>query len=457
MSWPNWGSPIGTWFVKGLATLGLRENPLLNSGHIIGSSWTPYTVDPARETRDSSETSFLVEVVADTTKTKGSLTVYPYTLANRILFSTGKTATGVLVSGVNESLTGPRFVVSAKKEVILAAGALQSPQLLMVSGVGPKSTLSSFNIALVADRPGVGQNLQEHALVGMSFPVNVVTGSRLQTDPSFLATAVKDYYQNQSGPLTFAGGPLAFEKLPAATTPIKGLPTDWPELEYLVAEGSFLPDPKDGFHYGSMVAALAAPLSRGSVTIASPNMIVQPTFDLGLLARQEDADVLLIGFKRLRQLLGAMSAVVPGPDILPGPNVTTDEQIMGYIRASAGPVWHAAGTCAMGKSTDSNAVVDTQGRVYGVSGLRVVDASAFPVLPPGHPQSLVYALAEKIAADILSGLEDGQRNPGGPEARGGRPPGGPGEGRPPGPPPPPPRGGHGGHGGHGGRGGGTGG
>jgi choline dehydrogenase len=126
--------------------------------------------------------------------------------------------------------------------------------------------------------------------------------------------------------------------------------------------------------------------------VINPNWLTAP----------EDVDVAIVGFKRTREIWSHINVTI-GPEYLPGANVTTDAQILDYIRDAAFTLYHASASCKMGRKNDTMAVVDPQARVYGVKGLRVVDASAFPFLPPGHPQATVYMLAEKIAEDIKRG------------------------------------------------------
>jgi choline dehydrogenase len=141
-----------------------------SSGSLMGAQWVPTTVNPAHATRDTSETSFLAAAAG-----RPNLHVFNGTMAKKILFEKSK-ATGVQVrsNGVTTSF-------QAKKEVIVSAGAFQSPQLLMVSGVGPKAALSKFNIPVIADRPGVGQGMQDHVFFGPSYRVKVPTLTRLAT------------------------------------------------------------------------------------------------------------------------------------------------------------------------------------------------------------------------------------------------------------------------------------
>jgi choline dehydrogenase len=154
------------------------------------------------------------------------------------------------------------------------------------------------------------------------------------------------------------------------------------------------------------MAALVAPLSRGNVTITTTNTDDLPLINPNWLTSPTDQQVAIAGYKRARQAFAskAMQPALADPvEYFPGPTVQTDAEILQTIKATVHTVYHASGTCKMGKAGDARAVVDSAGRVFGTTGLRVVDTSVFPVLPPGHPQSTVYALAEKIAAGILAG------------------------------------------------------
>ena len=163
------------------------------------------------------------------------------------------------------------------------------------------------------------------------------------------------------------------------------------------------PDPKA--NYGTGEVALVAPFSRGNVTITSADTNVLPKVNPNLLGDLRDQEVAIATFKQLRLFFtkSTLATILTGPEAYPGFNITSDADILKAIQAQALPVYHAAGTCGMGLPTDPKAVVDSHARVFGTAGLRVVDASAFPFLPPGHPQGTIYALAEKIADMINHG------------------------------------------------------
>lgn len=160
VSYPNWGDSSAPYFVSGYEELGIEQLPdNINNGALIGHGVLPLTIDPEYETRSSSQTSFL-DLALKTTP----LTVYTRTMVEKILFDSNKTATGVQVK------TGGMPYQITAKEVILSAGALQSPRLLMVSGIGPAQELEKHNISVLVDSPGVGQNIQDNPLICKSHP-----------------------------------------------------------------------------------------------------------------------------------------------------------------------------------------------------------------------------------------------------------------------------------------------
>ncbi|KAI4118243.1 MAG: hypothetical protein LQ345_001662 [Seirophora villosa] len=417
VSWANWASPIGSWGQVALASAGIPPINGFNSGKLLGSAWVSQSLNPVNQHRSSSQTSYLDEAINTT-----SIVVYTRTQASKILFDANNTATGVSVQ-----TAGLPYTLHARREVILSAGVFQSPQLLMLSGIGPRETLENHNIPVLADLPGVGQNLWDHVYYGVSFRVKVDTSSRLSNDPIYAAQAAENYTSTQTGPLTAVGAFIGFEKLPASYRQNlsasarerldSAFPNDWPEIEYLI-ESAFdgyntnytAVDPNDGYQYATISSALVAPLSRGNVTISTADPSQPPVINPNWLTDPTDVELAILAFKRVREIWGYMNGTTIGEEYFPGTaEVATDEEILSFIRQALVQLWHAAGTCKMGKAGDEKeggdgmAVVDPEGRVYGVKGLRVVDASVFPLLPPGHPQATIYALAEKIADAILSG------------------------------------------------------
>ena len=284
--------------------------------------------------------------------------------------------------------------------------------MLIWQGVGPARTLSSQGIKLISNLSGVGQNLWDQIFFSVLRGLSSPTTAAYIATPAQQAMAMQEYLSNASGPYSSAGGYLSFEKLPAhsrtsfsarTTDLLARFPSDWPEIEY-IAPG-FPGGSANLTTIGAISAILLAPTSRGSVTIKSASISDPPVIDLGWLVDPADGEILVAAFKRAREAWNssAIADFVVGPEIAPGNTVISDAQILDYIRQSAQTIWHASSTCAMGKAGSAGAVVDSKARVFGVKGLRIVDNSVIPFSLPGHPQSSMYMLAEKIADDIARG------------------------------------------------------
>ncbi|KAL8646952.1 MAG: hypothetical protein Q9226_006638 [Calogaya cf. arnoldii] len=249
------------------------------------------------------------------------------------------------------------------------------------------------------------------------------TNSAGLNGPDATAAAVQAYLSSAAGPLSISGTMvLGWENLPLElrrTLPIAALssleetfPPDWPQLEFLPLGGVLgnqsdyqAQDPVDGFNYASIASALVAPLSRGEVSINSTSMADPPLISPNWLTHPTDIQLAIAAFKRQRQVWANLRNLTIGEEYFPGPAVQSDADILSFNRKTLAPVWHAASNCKMGHRSYLMAVIDTNTKVYGIRRLRVVDASSFPFLPPGHPQATVYALAEKIAAEILQGVK----------------------------------------------------
>lgn len=434
LAYPNYAQAVSTWFSKSMETLGIVPVNGFTSGALNGSAFLVNAINHTDGNRDSSETAFLRPFLD-----RPNLSVFNGTLAEKVLFD-GTKATGVQVSFYADSTKS--YSIFAAKEVIVSAGPFQSPQLLQVSGVGPAALLKQHGIQIIADRPGVGHGMQDHTFYGITYRVNVQTGTALNYGDN-LQKAIVQFDTEQAGILSSPGGDLgAYEKIPEnlrskfskaaqqgmSEYPQKQwfcneltkilhldlatLPADWPEIEYFTLP-SYVGDfqdptkggPTDGYEYATLMAVNIAPMSRGNMSISSASMRDQPLINPNWLTNNTDIEVVIAGFKRLRDIFetSAMSPVTIGPEYYPGANVTTDAQILQYVQKAFNTMYHAAASNKMGTPDDEYAVVDPKGRVYGTKNLRVADASAFPFLPPGLPMGTVYMLAEKIADDIKSG------------------------------------------------------
>lgn len=262
-------------------------------------------------------------------------------------------------------------------------------------------------------------SLQDHIYFSVIAEADAsISSSSLYHDYSKIQQASKEY-EEATGPLTAPVGlAFGFEKVPPETLASIGASaivtqgrSDQAHIEYLYETNYYpnLPTPyysskEYNTSYVSFTAAILAPTSRGTVSVLSNSLSDPPQIDPQYYTTPEDTALALYSFKKLRRVLStyAQHNLTIGPnsgEVAPGVEVQTDEEILNYIRETAVPVWHATGTCAMRPKEDGG-VVDSQLRVHGVKGLRVVDASVFPVIPDAHLVAGVYMVAE-MAAEII--------------------------------------------------------
>ncbi|KAL4982549.1 hypothetical protein BDW68DRAFT_195212 [Aspergillus falconensis] len=401
VSYSSFVQSFSTWMKRGMAAIGLPEINDFNNGKLTGHQYC------------ASQAAFLPKGKA----LPDNLTIRTQRLAKRILFDEHKNAVGVEVADG----FGFRSNITAAKEVIVSAGAFQSPQLLMVSGIGPAEQLAEHGIEVISDLQ-VGQSMWDHPFFALSYRVNVETLTRVANDLLYLGSSFLDYTTKHTGPLTNPVADfIAFEKIPPAHRKAfsaeteRGLaefPEDWPEVEYMSGAGyvgSFTglmsTQPKDGYQYGSILGILITPTSRGNITLVSADTSDAPIINPNWLTTTSDQEAAIAIFKRIRDIFTSdgMAPVIIGDEYYPGNGTQTDAEILSFIQKNVMTLWHPSCTNKMGTEDDPAAVVDSKARVFGVGRLRVVDASSFPFLPPGHPQSTVYMLAEKIADDIIRG------------------------------------------------------
>lgn len=245
VSYSTYAMAFSSWMKRGLEAVGIHETNGFNSGFLNGSQYCASTIRPSDQTRSSSESAFL----CSSTKHLGLLKIYKGTMAKSILFDSQKRATGVEVK-----TSALKYTLSARKEVIVSAGALQSPQLLMVSGMGPADSLRDHGIDVISNLPGVGQNMWDHVFFGPTYQVALETFTKLAAEPLFLLDQLQQYIAKHTGMLASPVTDfLAFEKIPehlrsgfsaGVEKELAGFPDDWPEIEVciqqLVEETAFL-------------------------------------------------------------------------------------------------------------------------------------------------------------------------------------------------------------------------
>ncbi len=288
----------------------------------------------------------------------------------------------------------PRSRVYATKEVLVCAGAVQSPQILMVSGIGPAESLKRVGVDVLVDSPDVGQNLQDHLdVLLLQNCTQPITAFSLNRGLKQYLTALTYLFRKEGlGRENFLeSGGFAKSR--------EGL--DRPDLQFhfvnaLVQDHGNVAATQDGF---SLHVCQLRPESRGEISLASANPFSAPKIDPNYLATEEDRRALREGLKIGRQVL-SQPALSPyrGEEFKPGAHVQTDDEIDAYIKATAETIYHPIGTCRMG--TDKASVVDKDCKVRGVKNLRVVDASVMPTLIGGNTNAPTMMIAEKISDHI---------------------------------------------------------
>ncbi|KAI0316388.1 GMC oxidoreductase-domain-containing protein, partial [Amylostereum chailletii] len=306
-----------------------------------------------------------------------------------------------------QSTQGLSFRVNGSREVILSAGAIATPQLLMLSGIGDPIQLARFGIQTIVNLTDVGRNLQDHTNVPMAFVVNATdTLDTFLRDPGRQEAALYQWRSKRMGQYTTSPGThIGWFRLPDEADIFKTVAdpsagSHAPHYELLDADSfnsAVLPRPANG-NFISITCVLVSPTSRGSVTLSSSDPFTIPTIDPAFLQSPFDIFTLREAIKSARQFLSA--PVWHGYIVAPfGPaaNATTDSEIEAYARANAGASWHSVGTARMSARGSQDGVVDPDLRVKGTAGLRVVDASVLPVIPGAHTQVPTYVIAERAS------------------------------------------------------------
>jgi choline dehydrogenase len=322
-----------------------------------------------------------------------NLKVITKATASRIVFEDGR------ASAVVYAVAGKGgFCEAASREVILCGGSINSPQLLMLSGIGPAAHLHQHGIPVVADSPGVGGNLQDHLDVCM---LHKCTQDITYDSTSQILAGLQF--------LLFKQGPGTSNVAESGGFWTSALAEDErPDIQF-----HFVPAQLDdhgrtkmpGAGY-TLHACVLRPKSRGRLTLAGNSIGQKPRIDAGYLSDDGgyDMKVMLAALKLSRQLLAQPAFdAYRGPEVFPGKAVQSDAELENFIREKAESIYHPVGTCKMGALDDANAVVDSQCRVKGVRGLRVVDASVIPKLIGGNTNAPTIMLAERVADMIKAG------------------------------------------------------
>lgn len=288
----------------------------------------------------------------------------------------------------------------AESEVILAAGALQSPQLLQLSGIGPADALRAHGIKVQVDAPEVGANLQDHyqARVIVKLRERMSLNDQVRS-PLGLARMGAQWLFGQRGPLTVGAGQVGGMVRTAVAKDERA------DVLFNVMPLS-VDKPGDALHSFSGFSASAAqcrPESRGSVGLRSADPLAAPRIVSNYLTEPQDIRVLVEGLKILREIYEqpAFRSLTTGAEYMPGSFLRSDEELARFAREKGGTVFHPTGTCRMG--SDARAVVDAQLRVQGIRGLRVIDASVMPTMTSANTNAAAIVIGEKGASLVLQG------------------------------------------------------
>jgi choline dehydrogenase len=376
--------PLTDHFVTAAQQAGVPLNPDYNGARQEGVG---YSQNSRRgRFRASTARAFLAPALV-----RPNLRVEPNALACELMFQ-GKRCTGVLLRR-----DGHYFIANAAREVIVAAGAVGSPHLLQISGIGDPQHLRSIGVDVLHASPNVGRNLSDHLAALVIHRIrDAVTVNDLVRGPRLALEAVR-YVTTGRGAFTFGvTTAIAFVKSR------EGLES--PDLQL-----SFTPMSRDPKRHGfdelehesgaTIAVCVVQPESRGTVLARAPDPARHPAISPNYLSAQHDVDVMLAGIRMAREIFAQPAwAMHSDGEIRPGPEITADAALADYVRSTVGSVFHPVGTCRMG--ADEASVVDPRLRVRGVDNLRVVDASIMPMVTTGNTNAPTIMIGEK-AADLI--------------------------------------------------------
>ncbi|KZT05773.1 GMC oxidoreductase [Laetiporus sulphureus 93-53] len=414
-------------FQKSLEHHGVTTISDMLSGDLLGTAKIVSSIDPASGTRAYSASQYLFPVLEE----RPNLKVLSEAYVTRLLLT--KDGEEIVASAVEFEHGGSLHQVHASKEVILSAGAIKSPNILELSGIGDREILEPLGIPVIQHLPAVGTNVQEHlTITGLVFEmrddIDIAT-SDLMRDPAF-QSKLKGAYPHVEGPLSLVWTGITY--LPVQTVSERadsiidmqtaqivkeadqyppGLGEQYemqlelmkdakvPDVEYLVFPFSLVPD-TSGKPRLSLLPVVSHPFSRGTIHINSADPKTHPTIDPHYYEEEADLEIMLDSFKYARKIAQTepfKNIVVA--EVMPGSNVTDDDELRDHLRKHFWTAWHTVGSLSM-LPKEKGGVVDPMLKVYGTKNVRVVDLSIIPLEVSAHTQAVAYGIAE-IAADII--------------------------------------------------------
>ena len=389
---PLWASDIGAMhplvesMIAGAGELGIARNDDFNGARQEGAGY--YQLTTRRGLRCSTAVAYL-----NPARSRSNLRIETNAHATRVLFD------GTRATGVTYRQAGNDLAAVARREVLLAAGALQSPQLLQLSGVGPPALLQRFGVDVVHALPGVGENLQDHLQARVIFRCTqpITTNDALRSWHGKLGIGL-DFALRRRGPMAVGinQGGLFARALPDA---------DRPDVQFHFAtlSSDMAGSPVHTFPGFTMSVCQLRPQSRGHVRLTSPDPFAAPAMQANYLDTPHDRATMVAGV-RLARRLAATRVLAPfvAGEYRPGPEARADDELLEFVRNTGGTIFHPSGTTKMGPASDPLAVVDAGLRVHGCEALRVIDCGIMPTLVSGNTNAPVVMIAEKAAAAILA-------------------------------------------------------
>ncbi len=381
--------PISEAYMDAAESIGIPRLDDINGETQRGIGYMQVTMKDGR--RWSSADAFLG---ADVRK-RPNLTIILRAVAKRVLLD-AKRAVGIEY----EDSKGRAHQVHAKREVVLSAGAYNSPPLLEMSGIGRRDALEAIGVDVLHELEGVGENLQDHLQLWVQHGVK--TKATLSEDGKFprVVLNVFRYLFTKTGPLAFPAANVgAFISSKTGGRPIFQLHFT-PGSGGMDEDGKMVATKESGVN---STVCVIRPTSRGSVHARSTNPTQAPKIVHNYLSTERDRELSIEGFKLQRRIYDAAPFKEQATqELVPGASVQTDEEILEFWRTDSMSTYHPVGTAKMGPADDPEAVVDSDLRVHGIEGLRIVDASIFPLIPSGNTHAPVVAVADR-AADLILG------------------------------------------------------